>query len=119
MTWLDDKLDQENNPAAPSTPARVIGTAWRPSTTKYTLVQITLQLVATHGQDGTVELRSDAASTPTTARASTRLAVTDAAAGATMCQQLSYLVPPGHYVKLVAAGTGTPTIVNQVETALS
>lgn len=118
MTWLGDKVNSLDNPAAPTTPSRAIGTAFQPSTTKYVLGQYTIEMDSDAGESVLVELLSDAANPPTTARASAKNALT----GGTKLvarQQLTYLVPPGHYVKLVVTQTGTSSIANQVETEVS
>lgn len=113
--------------ATPSTPSRVLGTPFRPSTTRpvwcsYT-IELTTTLVLVAGQTVEVELRSDTASTPTTSRAS----VSSQSGGAltiglslsrTDRQQLSYIVPAGHYVNLVKTGAGTATIIRQTEVEL-
>ena len=118
MTWLGDKINELDNPGTPQATARAIGASFQPSADKYTLVQYTIQQTETTGQDGTVKLLSDAADPPVTERAQARCKNANAA-DHIACTQLSYLVPPGHYVKLVASGTGTNAITQQVETAIS
>jgi hypothetical protein len=118
-TWLDSKLENATAPSAPTQPSRVIGTAYQPSTTNAVMVAVTIELVGTAGQDGNVSLKSDSASTPTTERASARLAVGSGGPSITVRQQLCYIVPAGHYVKLVAGGTGTQTVIDVVETVLN
>lgn len=70
----------------------------------------TVQLVITTGQTATVELRSDSAATPTTARTSATSNIIG-----TLRFELVYDVPPGDNVKLVSSGTGASTIANQTE----
>lgn len=118
MTWLGDKVDKADNPGAPAATARAIGASFQPSATKYTLAQYTIQQTETTGQDGTVKLLSDAVDPPTTERAQLRCKNANAA-DHIACNQLTYLVPPGHYVKLVASGTGVNAITQQVETVIS
>ncbi len=117
MSWFTQHADALHQD--PTTPACSLNAAFQPSASGFTMAMYTIQHVAAHGNDGTVTLLSDAANPPTTARCSTRLAVTDDAAAVTSCQQLFYIVPPGHYVKLVSAGTGTPTIANQTEAVIT
>lgn len=117
-TWLEDQEDAFNNPSAPTTPARAIGTSFQPSLTKWVLCTYVIQQSQTTGQDGTVTLNSDAVDPPTTARGSARVNNANAATHVNR-QQLIYLCPPAHFVKLVSSGTGTPTIVEQVETVIS
>jgi hypothetical protein len=93
-----------------STPARALNTTFAPSATKYTMCIYSIQLVQTAAQDGTCELRSDAASPPTTVRCSMRNVLTG-----TNRSVLVYIVPPGQNVRLVTSGTGTFTIANQTE----
>lgn len=116
----------------PSTPARTLGSAgYQPSTTKPVLVIYSVQITCTASlagaQDGKVELRSDANSTPTTVRAvaQNRNSVALAIALTVINEQtttLVYLVPAGHYVRLVSTQTaGTPAfaIISQVEIELN
>lgn len=119
MTWLDNKIASEAQPSAPAQPSRVIGTAYQPSTTQQVLIAVTVEMVATSAQDGSVALESDAATTPTTERASARLAVGSGGVSTTIRQTLVYIVPIGHYVKLVSSGTGTHTVIDVVETPLA
>jgi hypothetical protein len=114
---MSDQGSKHILPATP--PTHALGDVFAPSVDHATFVAYTIQFVSTHGQDGTVKLLSDAVNPPTTERAEARLAITDDAANVTMCAQLSYVVPAGHFVKLVAAGTGTSTITQQVETRLT
>lgn len=115
---------------APATMARVLGTAFQPSATKATLVsysiktQVTNPLVAGNST-AAVALMSDAVNPPTTERArveagsSVGLAVTIALTTSNTAP-LTYLVPTGHWVRLVSttAGTGTTSIVSQSEEVL-
>ena len=114
----------------PSVPTRVLGTAFQPHATKpvrvcYTVkTQVTNPLVA-GASVATVTLLSDAANPPTTERARTEA---DSSVGLAVSialttfntTPLTYIVPPSHWVRLVATGTGTFTnsIVSQVEEVL-
>jgi hypothetical protein len=100
----------------PSTPSRALNTTFTPSTTNFVHCIYTIQLVETPGQDGTVELRSDTASPPTTVRCSGRSAA-GALLGASVTNRtiLTYVCPPGDNVRIVTSGTGTFSIVNQTE----
>lgn len=90
-------------------------TTFMPSASRYTLLLYTLQLVGTAGQSGTVEMRVDTASPPTTVRASAMLAVTGDGDSDTVRQQVVGVAAPGDNVRLVSAGTGTFTIAHQTE----
>jgi hypothetical protein len=113
--WITQKARKASLPDAPTTPSRSIGAAFQPSATKAVLCSYTVQLVETTGQHGTVKLLSDAANPPTTERSQADINNANAATH-TASVELTYLCPPGHYVKLVSSGTGTPSITQQVET---
>lgn len=114
----------------PSTPTRTIGTAFQPSATNAVLciysIQIACTASLTGGQAGQVQLLSDANNPPTTVRATIANQNTSTLTiGLTVINNqtatLSYLVPAGHYVKLVSTNTtGTPTytMVSQTEEVL-
>ena len=115
MTWTARK----NTPDPPITPTRALDTTFQPSATRYTLLMYTIQLVGAAAQSGTVELRVDTASPPTTARASAMLAVTGAGDSDTTRSMVIGVAAPGDNVRLVFAGTGTPTIAHQTEIAIA
>jgi hypothetical protein len=114
----------------PSTPARALGTAFQPNASKAVLcaygirTQVTNPAIAGTSR-AEVKLFSDANNPPTTERAR---AAADSTVGLVVGFALttaneatiSYLVPAGHYVRLVQAITGTAqaSIVSQVEEAL-
>src|SRR5678815_4563571 len=98
MSWLSDKIESLDDPAAPTTPTRTLDTEFTPSATKWTLCSYVVQLVAADAATPSVELRSDSASPPTTARAVASLAPTSTGGSVTVKQTLTYLVPPGHKV---------------------
>lgn len=114
----------------PSTPARVLGTAFQPNTAKACLVSYTLKTqvanpIVIGTSVSTIQLLSDSAATPTTERG--RVEATSGVAisvnivlTTSNTATLTYMVPAGHYVRLVASGSGThtETIVAQVEEAL-
>lgn len=118
MTWLDGKLSSSNDPATPTTPTRAIGTSFQPSLTGWTMVHYTIQLSAATTQDGTVTMSTGAADPPATAKGSARHSNANAATHVVR-QQLSAIVPPGHFVKLVATGNTTNTIIEQSECVIS
>lgn len=120
MSWLSTKIESLDDPGAPTTPTRALDTPFQPSTTKHVLGMYSVNLACDEGETSTVELRSDAVNPPTTVRASAHFAA-GAAAGASAAarQELVYVVPPGHYVSLVAAGTGVATIAHQTEMVIS
>lgn len=113
-----------------TSPTRTIGTAFQPSATRPTLVsysvrtQVTNPLVA-GASTAMVQLMSDANATPTTERArvsaesSVALAVAIAITTANVAT-LTYIVPAGHYVRLVSTvtGTGATSIISQNEETL-
>lgn len=115
---------------ASSTPTRAFGVAFQPHTTKPVLVSYSVKTQVTNpllagASTATVTLLSDAANPPTTERArdeavsSVGLAVSLALTTSNTAP-LTYLVPAGHWVRLVSTvtGTGTTAIVSQVETVL-
>lgn len=114
----------------PSTPTRTIGTAFQPSTTNAALCLYSIQIACTAsligGQAGQVQLLSDASNPPTTIRATIANQNTSGLTiGLTVVNNqtamLTYLVPSGHYVKLVSTNTtGTPSysMVSQTEEVL-
>lgn len=110
-----------------STPTRALNTPFQPHATKTTWVSYTIRTSCTvslgGSVTGTVQLRSDASATPTTQRASTGLTHSlglgvGVASTVTVDQQISYIVPPAHYVNLVSSGAGTITVLQQTETVL-
>lgn len=111
--WLDEKAA-----GTESTPARVLGTPFAPNAIKPTLCVYSVQSVCAHGNDGNVQLLCDASNPPTTKVGEFRASLTDDAASMTLSGQLIYLCPPGHFVELVAAGTGTLSIISQAEIAM-
>ncbi len=98
----------------PATPTRALDATFTPSATNYTLCSYTIEFATAAGNDGSVELRSDTASPPTTVRESARSALVGGTS-ITIRQTLRYLCPPAHTIKLVTAGTGTITIAHQTE----
>lgn len=114
----------------PSTPTRALNTNFTPNANFPTWVSYSIAIAATAtltgNQQGTVELRSDSAATPTTVRGTASAGVNLALGVAitftnSQTCQLSYLVPPGHNVRLVSSVVGTPTIsiVSQVEVVIT
>lgn len=115
----------------PSTPARALGTAFQPSATKATFVSYAVKTSVTNPllvgtSTATVILLSDASATPTTERgrveATSGVGVSVTLALTTSnTAQLTYVVPAGHWVRLVStvSGTGSAAIVSQVEEALN
>lgn len=114
MSWLNRLIGRLSRPQAPVTSTRTIGAAaHQPDANNPCEVSYTIQHVATAGQDGTVKLLSDASNPPTTERDECRLASTG---GGTIAGAVRYIVPAGHYVKLVGSGNTTQSITQQVET---
>lgn len=113
--------------ASASTPTRVIGTTFQPSTSRAVWCAYTAQIVANFslagGQTGTMQLLSDSSNPPTTVRATVTNGLTGTIAvglnmNGTQAVGLSYLVPPGDFVRLVTSGTATTTLTTQAEVTL-
>lgn len=104
-----------------ASPNRALNTTFQPHATKAVWCQYSIAITSTFtilgGQEGKVELLCDAASPPTTVRATAANANTGAIAIAITLNQkstftLQCLVPAGHYVRLPTSNvTGTPTFV--------
>lgn len=112
----------------PSTPTRTLNSNFTPSATNHVWVSYTVRiacaLTLSGGQNGTVQLLSDTATTPTTSRARARnensgTLVVGLAINNSQDIQLSYLVPAGHKVRLSSSGTATMSIIDQVEVLTS
>lgn len=114
----------------PSTPVRVLGTAFQPHATKAVFVSYSVKTQVTNpalagASVATVTLLSDVNNPPTTERArdeatsSVGLAVSIALTTSNTAP-LSYIVPPGHFVRLVSTitGTGSTSLVSQTEEVL-
>lgn len=117
--------DTMNPNFSPTTPARVLGTAFQPSVERPCWVSYTIEISISSTLLGTanrqVSLLSDTVNPPTTARASTRNQMSGVLATNVQRSQLSYLVPKGHFVAVNitgTTGTGSAAIVEQVETVL-
>lgn len=122
MGWLDGKIESVDDPGTPTATARALDADFTPSATKHTLVMYTIELDCDNDESATVELRSDAATPPVTVRASAHLAPSDPGAATPKVvsrQQLTYVVPPGHNVRLVKSGTGVASIAHQTEMVIS
>lgn len=117
-TWLEDLIATRNDPALPTTPTRVIGTSFQPSLTGWTQCSYVVEQVAATTQDGTVTLSIGPVDPPATAATSCRV-VNANANSHTERRQLTVLVPPAYFVKLVATGNTTNTLVQQIETITS
>ena len=114
----------------PTTPARTFNTNFTPNASRPTLCIYSCEISATtslaSGDDGTIDLRSDTAVTPTTIRCSMRnrlfqtVGVT-VGTNSIVRSVLMYLVPAGHNVRLVTTTlVAAPifTLVNQTEITL-
>lgn len=119
MSWLSDKVDKLDEPGAPVATTRALDADFTPSADDHTLVMYSIELTCDAGEDATVELRSDAATPPVTVRASARLNVGAGGVTTTVRQQLVYVVPKGHNVRLVTSGTGVAAIAHQTEMVVS
>lgn len=115
----------------PNTPSRSLGTAFQPSSTNhvrvcYTVAQSVTNPLLAGSSVAQVQLLSDTNNPPTTIRCRARMASSVGVAVAISITQeqsipLEYLVPAGHYVRLVAttSGTASNSISDQVEETLS
>lgn len=115
----------------PAASARALGTAFQPNAAKATFVSYAIKTSVTNPllagtSTATVALLSDAAATPTTERgrveATSGVGLTVSIALTTSnTAQVSYVVPAGHWVRLVStiSGTGTTAIISQVEETLN
>lgn len=114
----------------PAVSTRALDTVFQPSTTKSVLASYSIALSVTNpllagSSSARVVLLSDASNPPTTERcraeATSSVALAVAIAITTgNTYPLTYLVPPGHYVKLVStsSGTATKSIASQTEETL-
>lgn len=114
----------------PSTPSRSLNTTFQPSATKAVLTSYSIQLSVTNPllvgtSSAQVQLLSDSSNPPTTVRATAGIS---SGVGITVTLALTtgntipvtYIVPAGHYVRLVSTttGTGSASIAAQAEEAL-
>lgn len=111
-----------------STPSRSLNSDFTPSATNATFACYTISIACSISLGGsctgTVELRSDTSSPPTTVRA-----ITSQSLGGTLVIGLTlsntqqvpvcHMVPPGHNVRLVSSGGATITITAQSETSIA
>lgn len=105
--------------------SRALNTNYQFSTTRETYACYSVVTTCTStllgGQTHTIELRSDTASTPTTVRGTYINANTVSLAIAitvtnTQANQLCYIIPRGHYIRLNSTGTcSSVSIVSQFE----
>lgn len=111
-------------PLSVVTPARVLGTAFQPNTSKAVLCIYTVQVAAAFsllaGQTGTIQILSDSSNPPTTARSFTTNSIGGSLTiglniNTTQAVPIVYLCPAGDFVKIVATGTATLSIQNQIE----
>lgn len=120
MSWLENKIESADDPGLPVATARALDAAFVPNADKHVLAMYTIELNCDTTESSVVELRSDAANPPTTVRASAKLLPTLTGGGSVIArQQLTYVVQPGHYVKLVSSGTGVATIAHQTELVIT
>lgn len=115
---------------APSTPARTLNSTFQPDASKAVLCSYSVRTQVTNpllagSSTATVTLLSDASNPPTTERcrveaiSSVGVAVAIALTTANTAP-LSYIAPPGHFVRLVSStsGTASTSIISQAEEAL-
>jgi|SRR5882672_9046137 len=108
-----------------NTPARTLNTNFTPDTGRPVFCIYSVEINSGDSEDGLVELRSDTAATPTTVRSSGRnqfnvTGILGVGGNSITTAQLSYLVPPGHNVRLVTTNTtGTPTFTLKDQTEIT
>jgi hypothetical protein len=115
MSWFKGR----DTPDPAIVPTRALDTTFAPDAGKWVEVFYSIQLVVAAGQTSSVELRIGAATPPTVPWGRVSLSVTGAGDSDTITAQLSGYAAPGENVRLVSAGTGTPTIVTQIEIAVA
>lgn len=127
---LDGKVDnlQTTLIVSPTNEVREFEIPFVISYDNYTLVIYTLELEVTFSlvstQEITVDLLSDAENPPTTSQGNVKLEG-DQGLGLSVTttikqrQQLVALIPPGNHLLLQTSGTGTATIINQLELVLN
>lgn len=119
MSWLENKIESLDDPSAPTTPSRTIGASFAPNATKWVMCSYTVEADVDATESTSVKLLSDASDPPTTERAEFKVVGAASDEKAVIRNQLTYMCPPGHFVKLVHAGTGTSAIQQQWETAFT
>lgn len=119
MSWLENKIESLDDPGTPVTPSRTIGTSFAPSATRWVHCSYTVEADVDATESTSVKLLCDAADPPTTERAEFKVVGAASDEKAVIRNQLTHMCPPGHFVKLVHAGTGTSSITQQVETAFT
>lgn len=111
----------------PTAPERSLNSTFTPHATRPTLCIYTIEITAVasliSGQSGTVELRSDTSTPPTTVRASCKsdYSITlGVSIGWNHIGRyvLTYICPAGHNIRLVSSGTATISIAHQTECTL-
>lgn len=130
MPWTKSGNLKGQVAVTPSATARTLGAIFQPHATKPVFVSYSVKTQVTNplaagNSTATVTLLSDAANPPTIERgrveavSSVGLTVGPALTTANTAP-LSYIVPPGHYARLVptVSGTGSTSIVSQVEEIL-
>lgn len=127
---LDGKVDnlQTTLIVSPTNEVREFEIPFVISYDNYTLVIYTLELEVTFSlvstQEITVDLLSDAENPPTTSQGNVKLEG-DQGLGLSVTttikqrQQLVALIPPGNHLLLQTSGTGTATLINQLELVLN
>lgn len=119
MSWLENKIESADDPGATVATARALDADFTPNATKHTLCMYTIEMTCDDGQDVSVELRTDAATPPVTARASARFKNVTSGNVSVVRQQLVCVVQPGQKVRLVKAGAGLAAIAHQTEIVIS
>ena len=108
--WVETHQRPLNTPRA----SVAIGTAYRPSTVRDTLVTASVQISTGVAGDGKIELLCDAANPPTMVRGTFQVGTAVTVVGG----QLFVVVPAGHYWKLLsttAGGTPAYSVVGDVQ----
>lgn len=106
--------ETHQRPASSPRSGASIGTAYRPSTTRDTLVCASVQISSGVGGDGKIEMLCDSANPPTTVRGTFRVGTASTVIGG----QLFVVVPAGHYWKLLsttASGTPAYSVIGDIQ----
>lgn len=105
--------------AQPTARTRALGTAYQPSTTRPTVVIVTMNMSAGSGSTSGVKIYMDSSSTPSTEIMRSDIGQAGGTAPPTIASNvpLTFIVPTGYYYEIVNLG-GSPPIVETMEYTL-
>lgn len=118
MFWIND-FGMNIDPTV-TTPTRSLNSVFKPSTTRFTVCEYTVELAVSAtlltSQSITVDLLSDSNNPPTTSRGQTRNSTGALVGLQTTCRhQMTTVVKKNDYVKLSTGGNGTATLISSAE----